>query len=471
MKGKIFLASVLIVKDESDYLEEWISYHVMQGFEHFFVYDNRSQDQTAAVLEGFVNHGLVTLISWPKIGAQTDCYRHALRFFGSSVEWMAFTDVDEFLLLKTGETIRDWISHLEMDVSQVKFPWRNFLFSGHMTKPSGLTIENFTKSEPIPADGFNEIRGKPIVRCQDVAQVFVHMCSMASGRTVDPLMRDSSKSISIQKPDFSVGQINHYYYKSISEFRNKIERGQVDGGAEKPFYHPSEELFKGGTDEPMPPDLIDAVRTKISQLRTFDRQPNAYGTFLPNYHSHNITQWKFELSLSHSLAKTPQLRNETIPIPYVKAEWGTVVYDLLDQDIDLRALFNSLHFIDFLRQTKTEVTWLDAGIHLKSSARTKFGSLDKMRKILLFLQLALDHSEINSINSGELDISEAEVDVVIENDQAILLNSKFSFPISTKSVAVFRYVSEKYFEISQKIELGLQTRHCRLVAVGIGLQS
>ena len=50
------------------------------------------------VVERHVNHGLLTLVHWPLPGGQLDAYSHALRFFGPSVDWLAFIDVDEFIV-------------------------------------------------------------------------------------------------------------------------------------------------------------------------------------------------------------------------------------------------------------------------------------------------------------------------------------------------------------------------------------
>ncbi len=38
---------VCIVKDEADYLEEWLAYHVALGVDHFVIYDNGSTDGSA----------------------------------------------------------------------------------------------------------------------------------------------------------------------------------------------------------------------------------------------------------------------------------------------------------------------------------------------------------------------------------------------------------------------------------------
>ena len=33
----------LIIKDENEYINEWLEWHIRIGFEHFFIYDNESK--------------------------------------------------------------------------------------------------------------------------------------------------------------------------------------------------------------------------------------------------------------------------------------------------------------------------------------------------------------------------------------------------------------------------------------------
>jgi len=38
------LAVCALVQNEAPYIAEWIAYHRLIGFEHFFIYDNHSND-------------------------------------------------------------------------------------------------------------------------------------------------------------------------------------------------------------------------------------------------------------------------------------------------------------------------------------------------------------------------------------------------------------------------------------------
>lgn len=60
MTQKQFLAVCVIIKNEARYLAEWIVYHQLVGVDHFYIYDNNSEDDLAGVLALFPD--AVTLI-------------------------------------------------------------------------------------------------------------------------------------------------------------------------------------------------------------------------------------------------------------------------------------------------------------------------------------------------------------------------------------------------------------------------
>lgn len=54
-----YLSVVLIVKNASRYIEEWINYHRIVGVEKFYIYDNESNDNLKEVLKPYIKSGIV----------------------------------------------------------------------------------------------------------------------------------------------------------------------------------------------------------------------------------------------------------------------------------------------------------------------------------------------------------------------------------------------------------------------------
>ena len=48
------LAVVAILKNEAPYVREWVEYHLVAGVDHFYLYDNDSEDNLAEVLKPLI---------------------------------------------------------------------------------------------------------------------------------------------------------------------------------------------------------------------------------------------------------------------------------------------------------------------------------------------------------------------------------------------------------------------------------
>lgn len=97
-----FLAACAIIKDEADYILEWIAFHRVVGFEYFYIYDNESSDGVGSLLAPLEAHGICTRTPWPRAqepdAPQTRAYRHAMASIGNQTTWLATIDADEFVV-------------------------------------------------------------------------------------------------------------------------------------------------------------------------------------------------------------------------------------------------------------------------------------------------------------------------------------------------------------------------------------
>lgn len=114
-----------IFKNEAPYLKEWIEYHEMIGIEHFYLYNNNSDDNYWEILRPYIDKGLVSLIDWPDNHAQMKAYKHFYDTFRNDAQWISFLDIDEFICPRYKTTLLEWIRTKE------KYPvllvnWRMF---------------------------------------------------------------------------------------------------------------------------------------------------------------------------------------------------------------------------------------------------------------------------------------------------------------------------------------------------------
>jgi hypothetical protein len=227
------LAITCIVKNEADYLDEWISFHRAQGVGHFFIYDNESTDRTAEVLAPFVSSGPVTLTRWPHFkGYHTAAraFAHALSTYGAQYRWMAFIDADEFLFCPDGTPIPALLKRFA-DCPALVVHRHTYGTSGHLTPPGGL-LRPFVMRMPAPEGDFEMasfLAPKSIVQPARVVGVNgSHTFVLRGTRGVG---HDESGEMLMDRhaPAFRADlvRINHYYTKDRQSFLARINRGRV----------------------------------------------------------------------------------------------------------------------------------------------------------------------------------------------------------------------------------------------------
>lgn len=204
---KHLLSIVAIMKNEAPYLQEWIEYHRIIGVEKFYLYDNESNDNTYEILKPYINRGIVEYISFPGDKQQIPAYTHFINHYKQETHWVAVIDLDEFIVVKHG-TIQKILNHYN-NAAQIIVPWVFFGSNGHIKKPNGLVIENYTKRQKKPR------LYKSIINPQLAIKMQCHD-HIVAGKTVFPKMDKI--------------MINHYYCKSLQEFQRRATRGDALNG-------------------------------------------------------------------------------------------------------------------------------------------------------------------------------------------------------------------------------------------------
>jgi len=224
---KNFLAITTIVKDEGQYFKEWIEYHRLVGVEKFYIYDNESTDNTTEVLKPYIEQGIVDYTYFPGKRMQKSAYKDCIKKHKYDSKWIAFIDLDEFIVPLENETIPEFLEQMPKTATQLCFGWINYGDSGFEEQQDGLVIETF-KHTPGRAANY----GKYIVNPRDVCRSSIHKSKMTGGFTVDENLNIIKRSDwkfdrAILKLGYSIQKIrvNHYQTKSWEEYSKKYERG------------------------------------------------------------------------------------------------------------------------------------------------------------------------------------------------------------------------------------------------------
>jgi hypothetical protein len=265
------VAIVAIVRNEADYLEEWLCFHLALGVDHFFIYDNGSSDGSAELLERYINHGLVTRIDWPIGGGQLSAYNHSLRMFGRTAEWLAYYDPDEFLVPLLDDDIPSFLGRYP-GAADVRVPRVEFGFSGHRARPEGLSIDAYTHTaDVLELDPTLPPRVKSIVRPAAVSAVDIHLAFPADVPAPGQPTRTAEEEVR------GVAQLSHYYTRSWEEFEAKRFRGSATGRIARPgvdFDTPTIEVNDAAS------RFSERTRAMIDRMRSLESKPYVYGSQL-----------------------------------------------------------------------------------------------------------------------------------------------------------------------------------------------
>lgn len=236
-----------IFKDEGTYLKEWIEYHIIVGVEHFYLYNNKSSDNYLKILNPYINKGLVTLIDWPKPQSQMEAFSDCAERFSSQTKWIAYIDLDEFIVPNEANNIYDVVKRFEKNRPCVIAYWRYFGSSGIVDRNTkNLVTEDFVLGWEKYADlGKIFFNTKYIYNPGHRGSNSMHATWGAyKGRSLPPVNLFNKVCIYGSNPnskrDMPI-QINHYLLKSYNEFiERKSRRG---GGVHGVGFHDKEYFY------------------------------------------------------------------------------------------------------------------------------------------------------------------------------------------------------------------------------------
>jgi hypothetical protein len=244
-----YLSIVVCFRDESVFLAEWIDFHLGAGVEHFYFYDNFSADNYSTVLQPYIDRKIVTLISWPVVSGQKSAYSDAVNRFKKQSRWMAFIDMDEFLLSPLDQDVRRILQDYEQ-YSAVAVNWVNYGSSGLIESPKQpVTYAYLLRGEldvvvPYP-NLLKSPRSDPAL-LQNYRPLNTHIKTIANPLAVagcsnphylkytqgfavseqgSPVRGAWSDTVSVKRL-----RLSHYWSKSREDMAQKIARGRADGG-------------------------------------------------------------------------------------------------------------------------------------------------------------------------------------------------------------------------------------------------
>lgn len=205
------VALVCIAKNEDNYIEEWLKYNLKLGFDEIFIYQNDWRWSG--------NMEKVNKIEFDGPIRQVEAYNNFITNNKDKFDWVAFFDIDEFLVLKIHKDIKYFINDYA-DLPAIGINWVLFGDNGYTKVIDDYSLlRRFTKRQKS-----TNLHVKNIINLSKTNSMNIHN---PNSEWYDTNRNQQFGSFLNPGLD-NIAQINHYFCKTKEEFIHKIKKGRAD---------------------------------------------------------------------------------------------------------------------------------------------------------------------------------------------------------------------------------------------------
>ncbi|KAI9730308.1 MAG: hypothetical protein M1818_008211 [Claussenomyces sp. TS43310] len=244
-----YLALCIAIKDQQRDMHEFLVHHYYHmNVSRFYIMDDRSDPPLSTYEDFGIPRSALTFNYYgPEYAAELPpgfmqlwLYDECAKLYRDKHTWIGFIDVDEFIEIKTDETMEDILMELEEDtrVGELSINWVTHISAGLLERPAS-SRQSFTECIDPDLDASRGDDGvdrhvKSIVKTAYFEQAHSsHMPSLSDGTI--PVGEDGE----VVSPGFAWREpvtrhrlaLHHYVTKSKQEYVEKMERWKDDLGA------------------------------------------------------------------------------------------------------------------------------------------------------------------------------------------------------------------------------------------------
>lgn len=223
---KYRLALCLILKDEAQYLPEWLDHHRWVGVEHFYIYDHQSAVPVNCPAADVTLHRWeVPVVARPQLLA----YQHCIQTYRGDCEWIGFLDTDEFIhLAGVKPSMLSWWLKQFRAFGGICLNWCCYGDSFRDRKAPLVLPSYAWCSQDVTLPLNHHV--KTIVNTRYVSEELrgdIHNFNYTHGkRAVTPWNEVVTGPFT--EPDYGFVHLNHYITRSRADWQDKMNRGRVD---------------------------------------------------------------------------------------------------------------------------------------------------------------------------------------------------------------------------------------------------
>ena len=218
------------------YLKEWIDFHLLAGIEHFYLYDNSTNEDADMVLKKYIEEEKVTHIKWDfNLSGKAPVHPHRTHFlnnYGKETEWVAFIDIDEYIFPLQHNNLKEYFNEkIGNNVSCITIPSTYFGANGVVNYDPLETYKRFTRRMPLNNLWNGAPFFKSIAKISSISSFISAHKVTVSGPTVlecGNVIRQQNKKNKLSKCKIignkhlsmepSYLRLNHYWCRSEEEY-------------------------------------------------------------------------------------------------------------------------------------------------------------------------------------------------------------------------------------------------------------
>lgn len=229
------LTAIYWIKNEARYIPEYLEFHLLQGFDHFILYNDGSTDSLIEVCAPYGD--LVEIRDMPThdVGPKNFwVMNRCIEEQRGKSRWIHFHALDERLFCPSGQRVVDFLRDYE-EFGGLAVGWILFNSNGHILRPDGLVIDNYTRG--LEDDMYHVktlVQPSKTVGHGGTPHNFVHLPGFC---TVDENRRPMSGPV--MKPPTpgrfdptgyprELIRLHHYQVMSREEYVEKANKGILD---------------------------------------------------------------------------------------------------------------------------------------------------------------------------------------------------------------------------------------------------
>lgn len=219
---KFKTATCTVIKDEQQYLEEWINHNLSIGFDEIWLFEDYGSIPHNDICDKYpqVHLNKLSDIKYYIIDhKQTDTWNYFINEYKGKFDWVAFIDVDEFIMFEEGWNLQKLLNHYKNEGGIYLF-WKMFNANGHIDNPKKSVVEVFKEECDIIKTDNHKWNFKSIVNLNKNNKMITnHEClyGISTNDLSSPYNTCHNKS-----------WINHYFTRSWEEWCDRfVKRGDI----------------------------------------------------------------------------------------------------------------------------------------------------------------------------------------------------------------------------------------------------